>query len=285
MRVLQQHEREQARGLGFVGHQRPEDAGEPDRLVAEVGPNERTRRGRVTLVEDQVQDGEHTRQAFGQELGRRHAVGDRGLADLVLGADEALRHRGLGDQEGSGDLARGESAQGLQGERDARLHRQGRVAAGEDQPEPVVGDATHVGLVSSERLERLQGAELRRLLAKGSLTPQPVDRSIARGRRDPRAGVVGDPAFGPHPHRLRERVLHRVLGQVEVAQDADHRRDRPPLLGPEEAVDDGCGRGRYDGWPSSSNTMTGRISTEPRYPIGSFALASIASSRLGHSTR
>jgi len=53
------------RGLGFVGHERPEDAGEPDRFVAEVGPNERTRCGRVTLVEDQVQDGEHTRQAFG----------------------------------------------------------------------------------------------------------------------------------------------------------------------------------------------------------------------------
>ena len=285
MRVLQQHEREQSRRLGFAGHQRPEDAGEPDRLVAEVGPNERTRRGRVALVEDQVQDGEHTREAFGQELGRRHAVGDRGLADLVLGADEALGHRGLGDQEGSRDLAGGEPAQGLQRQRHTRVHPQRRVAAGEDKSEPVVGDTTHVGLVSSERLERLERLQLRSLLAKGSLTPQPIDRSVARGRRDPRAGVVGDPAFRPHPHRLRERVLHRVLGQVEVAQDADQRRDRPPLLVPEQAVDDGRGRGRYDGWPSSSNTMTGRISTEPRYPIGSFALDSIASSRLGQSTR
>jgi hypothetical protein len=119
------------------------------------------------------------------------------------------------------------------------------VAAGEDQPEPVVGDAAHVGLVSSERLERFERAELCRLLTQDLCTPQSVDRAVARGRRDPRAGVVGDPAFGPHPHRLRERVLHRVLGQVEVAQDADHRRDRPALLGPEQAVDDGCGRGSY----------------------------------------
>jgi hypothetical protein len=87
-------------------------------------------------------------------------------------------------------------------------------------------------------------------------------------------------------HRLRERLLHRVLGEIEIAQDPDQGRDRPTLLVPEQAVDDGGGRGPYDdGWPSSSKSMIGRISTEPSGPTGIFALASIASSRLGQSTR
>jgi hypothetical protein len=52
---------------------------------------------------------------------------------------------------------------------------------------------------------------------------------------------------------LREGVLDRVLGEVEVAQDPDQRGDRAPLLGSEQAVDDAGGRGRYiDGRPSSS---------------------------------
>jgi hypothetical protein len=41
--------------------------------------------------------------------------------------------------------------------------------------------------------------------------------------------------------------LHRVLGPVEVAQDPDQGRDRPPLLLPEEAFDDLERLGRYDG--------------------------------------
>jgi hypothetical protein len=37
---------------------------------------------------------------------------------------------------------------------------------------------------------------------------------------------------------LDERLLDRVLREVEVAQDPDQGRDRPPLLRAEQAVDD-----------------------------------------------
>ena len=285
-RMLQEHQREQAPYLGFVRHQRHDEAGQADRLVTQVRSNELAGGRGVSLVEDQVQDGEHARQAFGQELGGRDTVGDRRLPDLALGPNEALGHRRLRDEEGTGDLAGREAAEGLQRQRNSRVHPQGRVAAREDQPQPVVGDPAHVRLVSSERLERLHDAELRRLLTQRPLTPEPVDRAVARGRRDPRAGVVGDPALGPDPHGLCERLLHRVLGEVEISQDPDQGRDRSTLLAPEQAVDDGGGRGPYDdGRPSSSKSMTGRISTEPSSPTGIFALASIASSRLGQSTR
>jgi hypothetical protein len=216
-RMLQEHQREQAPDLGLVGHQHQDDAGQTDRLVAQIRPDQGARGGGVPLVEHEVHDGEHAREPLGQELGRRDPVGDRRLTDLALGPDEALGHRGFGHQERPRDLAGREAAEGLQRQRDPRVHLQGRVAAREDQPQPVVRDRAHVLLVTSERLERLDRAELRRLLSERPFAPEPVDRAVARGRGDPRAGVVGDPALGPHTYRLRERVLDRVLGEVEVA--------------------------------------------------------------------
>ena len=34
-----------------------------------------------------------------------------------------------------------------------------------------------------------------------------------------------------------ERLLHRVLGECEVAEDADQGRDRPSRLAPEQALE------------------------------------------------
>jgi hypothetical protein len=56
----------------------------------------------------------------------------------VSGADQALAHRGLGDEECAGDLRGGEPSEGAQRERYASVERKRRVAAREDQPEPVV---------------------------------------------------------------------------------------------------------------------------------------------------
>jgi hypothetical protein len=35
-----------------------------------------------------------------------------------------------------------------------------------------------------------------------------------------------------------ERLLDRLLGEIEVAEDPDKRGDRPPRLAPEQAVDE-----------------------------------------------
>ena len=51
-------------------------------------------------------------------------------------------------------------------------------------------------------------------------------------------GLSGTPSRGQRSSATRERVLDRVLGEVEVAEGADQRRDRPPRLTPEQAVDD-----------------------------------------------
>ncbi len=144
----EQHEREQAQHLRLVGHELDQEPAEADRFGAEVladQPVARTRR--VALGEDEVDDGQHGAQPVGQLGLVRHPVGDPRVADLALGPDNPLRHRRLGHQEGAGDLARGEPAEQPQRERHLRARRERRMAAGEDQPEPIVVHGALLGHV------------------------------------------------------------------------------------------------------------------------------------------
>ena len=99
---------------------------------------------------------------------------------------------------------------------------------------------------SAARPRRSPGASARarraprapaRFSARLPLAAEPVDRAVAGDPRDPGAGVVGDAVARPALERDREGVLNRVLGEVEVAEDADQGGDRPPRLAPEQAVD------------------------------------------------
>jgi hypothetical protein len=125
------------------------------------------------------------------------------------------------------------------------------VAAGEDQLESFVGD--HGFLVVGQLLctrEQL-GLAGERLLAADA-----VDRAVAGGRDDPRAGVrrcaVPRPALG----RDDEGVLNRVLGKVEIAEDAAENRDAPCTL-----ISIGAGELVYAASPEWSTT--GRTSIVP----------------------
>jgi hypothetical protein len=70
------------------------------------------------------------------------------------------------------------------------------------------------------------------------IATQTVDRSVSRCRRDPRTRVVGNSPRRPYLEGHGERLLHRLLGEVDVADRAGDGRDRPPGLVPEETVDD-----------------------------------------------
>ena len=125
-----------------------------------------------------------------------------------------------------------------------------RVAAGEDEREPVVGDRAHVVLLGGQRLE--PGEQLG-LARERPLAPEPVDRAVARGRDDPGARVARHAVARPALERDREGVLHRVLGELEVAEDAGEDGDcTAPLLAdrPASIVGGQC-------------SISGRISTEP----------------------
>ena len=157
-----------------------------------------------------------------------------GGADLPLRSHEPLRHRRLGDEEGVRDLGRREAADLAQRQRDAALGGERRVAAGEDEGEPVVGDRAHVVLLDRELL---QPADELRLLLEDLLAADPVDRSVPRGRDDPGAGRARHAVARPALEGGREGVLHRVLGELEVAEDAREDRDGTAPLLSEDPLD------------------------------------------------
>jgi hypothetical protein len=240
-RVVDEHERQQARGLGVVGHELDEQAAEPDRLGAQLLAHEPIagRRG-VALVEDEVDDGEHRGQAIGQVGVLGHAVRDVCRCDLALGPHEALGHRRLGDEEAARDLGRRQAAERAQRQRDARLHGERRVTAGEDQAQAVVGDgallrAPDVVLVAVELHEPVEDGQA---VLQGALAAQAIDCLAPGGRRDPGSGVVRLAVARPRGQRDGEGVLERVLGELEVtAEMADQRRQDAPGLLAERSLD------------------------------------------------
>ena len=81
-----------ASGSGSSSSEQP---AEPDRLARQVGARQRLAgRCRVALVEDQVDHAQHAVEPLGSSAARRHLVGNARVADLGLGAHDALRQRG-----------------------------------------------------------------------------------------------------------------------------------------------------------------------------------------------
>jgi hypothetical protein len=58
--------------------------------------------------------------------------------------------------------------------------------------------------------------------------------------------VLGHAAGRPALERDEERVLHRLLGAIEVAEDAGEDGDRLSRLAPEQAIEDGVLRSGQD---------------------------------------
>jgi hypothetical protein len=97
------------------------------------------------------------------------------------------------------------------------------VAAGEDEPEAVVGDAVLVELRLVRPLRVLVELcrDRRERRVEPRATTEPVDRLEPPGRDEPRARVRRQ-AFGrPLLQRRGERIVQRLLGEVEVPEEAD----------------------------------------------------------------
>ena len=177
-----------------------------------------------------------------------------------LGAHDPLGHRRPG-QEGAGDLLGGEAAHLTQRHRDLGVGRQGRMAAGEDEAQPVVLEALVV-LVGGPA-----AAPVRRLAEQAvepGTSPEPIDRLEAAGRDEPGAGLAACRP-GASSTAATEGVLENLLGEVEVAQQADQGGQDLARLGPVEAVDPlahlGVGAVAHGAERSRVRSMTGRTST------------------------
>ncbi len=255
--------------FGLVGHQRREQQRQPDRLRAELPADRRA----VAGIEDEIDGGEHGAEPLRQQMLRRHAEGNARVADLPFRTDQPLRERRLRDDERARDLGRRQAAHQAEGQRDLRIGCERRMAAREDQLESLVGN--HCVLVAGKLLDP---SEQLRLACERLLAPDPVDRAVARRRHDPGAGVrrhaVTRPALGSD----EERVLHRVLGEIEIAENAAEDCDATCTL-----VAVGTGEVVYSRY--SELSCTGRISTFPVRAAGIRDAHSIASSSESASIR
>src|SRR5208282_2925742 len=116
-------------------------AAQSNRLAGQLGPGYfRSRRSRVALVKDEIDDLKHRVQPLRQFLRRRHLVWNWRLSNLCLGAYDALGERRRRHEKCAGDLFRGQAADFAKGERNLSLRRQSGMAAGEDQTEAIVLD-------------------------------------------------------------------------------------------------------------------------------------------------
>lgn len=149
-----------------------------------------------------------------------HTIGNAGGLDLVLGAHQPLRHRRLRNQERARDLVRRQTTEQTERERDARVRHERRMAAREDQPQPIVRH----GFLLVYRLGYRLHSDVPEELALARVAPQPVKCAVAGSRRDPASRIERQSIRRPPLQCHSERFLNRVLGEVDIAEDPDQRR-------------------------------------------------------------
>ena len=195
----------------------------------------------------------------------RHPVGDAGGLDLALGPHQSYSHRVLGHEEGSCDLPGRQAAEQPEGERHLGFGGQGRVAAGEDEAQPVVFHGPcllgHGGIAGAGRDDR----HLAEQLPPARLAAQAVDGTVAGGRGDPAARVGRQAVARPLAQGDGERLLHRVLGDVDVTEGADQGSHRPAGFLAEDPADPGragpgCGAGSEHCRQAPGSSWNGRTS-------------------------
>ncbi len=199
-RVLQEHERCEPEHLRLRRKQPEEDPGQTDGLVAQrdahVGA---AARRRVPLVEEEVEDGGHGRQALRAFRRTRRLEGDLLRGDAVLGPRDPLLHRDVAHQERAGDLGNGEAADDPQREGDLLRGGELRVAAHEEQSEEVVAVVRVVELLGERALGVAQVGQ-RHLPWQLALLFAPshaVERGVAADEDEPRHGVARRAVFRP----------------------------------------------------------------------------------------
>jgi len=278
---VQQHQGQQA--LRFrIGQQVEQQPAEADGFGGEVGAGHRVAgRGRVAFVEHQIDDVQHGLEALGQ-LGRRgHLIRNAGVADLSLGTHDPLRDGRGRREEGARDLFGGEAAHLAQREGHARVGRQGRMTAREDQSQAIV---VHRGVVVAVHGGRLRCAlqfvgerRERRLVARPA--PYGVDGPEAAGRDEPRSRIGGHTLARPLLHGGGKGVVHGLLGAFEVAEQPDERGEHAAGVRAVDGLDRlPCGV-RSSGHGCWLKSMTGRTSMVPVRASGILAATAMASFR------
>ena len=221
--VGQQHQREQSSDLSLARQQTVQQTREPDGLGGQIDPVQRwPRASRVPFVEDEVeyvQDHTEPLSQLGREL-----EASPGASDALLGPADALRHRGLGNQECGCDLRGRQTPNGTKGERELRGGRQRGMAAQEEQGERLVlvGGPMVNALLIGGKLECHHGllAVPPRTLAAPLVNQRPTGYS-----QQPRTWMVWHPLGRPLHCRRKQCLLDGVLALGELPVLAHQRAE------------------------------------------------------------
>ena len=171
-----------------------------------------------------------SRSAYSDGVDRERDVG---VAQLTLGAHQALRDRLLAREKGAGNLADAEPAHGLERERHARVAREHRMARQKHHRELIV--VGHRRLAAQPRIGGACGAAYPgagnrvRAIRQPPFAAQDVERPMLRHLNQPGRRIRRHTGVRPRLQRLHERVLRDLLGQRHVprAEDARERGDDP----------------------------------------------------------
>src|SRR2546423_2821039 len=137
------------------------------------------------------------------------------------------------------------------------------MAAREDQLQPLVRDRCLVHDVLNW-FRHVEQAQLRR---EGAIAADAVDRAVARGGHQPGSRAVRCPGAGAALGGCGERLLGGLLGELEVAEEADQAGEHAAPLVAEDLLEDGY------------HSAIGRTSTAPpRRAAGTREASSIAAS-------
>ena len=212
----------EAQHLGLLRQQLGQQAREAQHLPGEAGALAGEGGVLVGLGVGDLQRGEHRLEALGPGLAAGNLERNPGHGDLPLGPRDPLHHGRLGGEEGPRQPLRGQAADHLQREGGPDVRADGRVAADEDQPEPLVRDrfvGGHEGLLGRRiGLRRVE----HRALAHGRAAPG-VDGAPERRAPQP-GGRVARRLVRPGAERRGRGVREGVLGRVQVAQARGQRR-------------------------------------------------------------
>ncbi len=192
-----------------------------DGVGREVWPGERCpERRAVPFVEDEVDHPQDGLQPIRQFLRARNLIGNSLLPDLRLGAHDPLRQRRRGGEEGTGDLLGREPADLAERQRNAGVLRERRVAASEDEPQQVIFQRVNADQFLDIGFRR----QLRHRRREPLPSPDRVDRLEAPGRDKPRIRVVWHTVTLPSLDGDRERLVHRLLCEIEISIEQAHQR-------------------------------------------------------------
>ncbi len=233
---MQKHERQQSERLG-VGQKINEHAAKPNRFLGEMRQSQRIAgRSRISLIEDQIDDRQHGIEAVGKLSEGRNLIGNACLANFRFAADDALRDRNRVGQKRAGDSLGGQPAYFAQGQGHLRAGGNGRMAAREDQPQPIVFQffiASRIGLgqfIAALGQLRETGIERARRRMASTALKRPVETSQARIGRH----AVTRPLLD----RGGKRLVQGLFGAVKITDQANERGEDTARLRPIDTIDD-----------------------------------------------